>query len=378
MRKARTLFISLLALVLLAPASAAQDSGRPRRVERQEGGDVQLRSDLVTMTVSVSDASGRPLGGLQPDDFKIYEDEAPQRIEHFEPIGDPYSLLLLFDVSGSTETEIAKMRAAAREFIAGVGPEDRLGMMSFARAINIHGVMTSDRRDLDRQLSEISPRVARSSSGARFDESTGTSFYDALLLASTEGPLSAVTTSGRKAIIVFSDCVDSTSSYDFAATASAIERSGASVYVVLFDTQPFSDRLLTQPDNAADRINFSASQLERFYDVFAPESYDRGRAPASYTNLERLEINGALYELARGQAAQLATRTGGRIYPVTSIAALGDAYRSIAAELRTRYSIGYYPTNSRHDGSWRKLRVVVPTQPSASVVAREGYWAPKD
>ena len=377
MAGARLSLLAVLLVSIVAPAGG-QNEGRPRRVAPQADDSIRLRSDLVTVTVSVSDGSGRPVGGLLPEDFRILEDGRPQRIEHFEPIGDPYSLLLVFDISGSTETEVSRMQTAAREFVGGLGPADKLGMLSFARAINIHGVMTSDRRDLERQLREIAPQKSRERDDSRYDESTGTSFYDALLLAATESPLSTEAATGRKAIIVFSDCVDSTSGYDFEGIASEVERSGASVYFLLFDTQPFSDRLLTQPDGEANRINFSRTQLDRFYAELAPDSPDRDRAPTSYTNLERLEINGALYEIAKRQADQIATRTGGRVYPVKSIGQLGAAYSAIAAELKTRYSIGFYPSNARTDGSWRKLRVEVPRRPNAVVLSREGYWAPTE
>lgn len=148
--------------------------------------------------------------------------------------------------------------------------------------------------------------------------------------------------------------------------------------MLLFDTQAISDQLLTQPPDFDDHINFSKSQLDRFYDTYGPDNPDRDRDPLTYTTLERLEINRALYDIARDQATQLATRTGGRVYPVKSLADLGGAYRAIAAELRTRYSIGYYPTNERHDGTWRKLRVELPSHPGAEVVTRPGYWAPKE
>jgi Ca-activated chloride channel family protein len=373
---------ALALLVLLAVPSWGQDDGtRPRRVDPAAGGQsgdaIELRSDLVTLTVSVSDSQGRPILGLTPPSFRVFEDGKPQKIEYFEPVGDPYSLMLMIDTSGSTGAEVDKMRQAASEFVAGLGDKDRLGIITFSRSVDMLGELTNDRRELARHLDDVRPTRAQAR-GARFDESTGTSFYDALYLAAAESPLTEVKTTGRKAIVVFSDCVDSTSSYRFEQITDAVERSGASVYVLLFDTKPLSDRLLTNPGDEQLRIGFSKSQLDRFYDAYAPDSGDRDRDQTSYTDLERLEINGALYDLARDQAKQIATRTGGRVLPVRSIADLGGAYAEIAAELRTRYSIGYYPLNPRHDGSWRTLRVEVPGSPKAEIVTRPGYWAPKE
>jgi Ca-activated chloride channel family protein len=370
----------LLTLSLAVAAVPQGDGGRPRRVTKgsETDQDLKLQSDLVTLSVSVSDSDGRPVAGLTPDSFRVFEDEKLQRIDYFEPVGDPYSMMLVFDTSGSTIDQVEKMRAAARDFIAGIGPNDRLGIMSFSRGIDLHGDLTSDRTELNRHLNDIASSGRRNANGRRFDESTGTSFYDALYLACAESPLAQVESTGRKAVIVFSDCVDSTSAYKFKEIVDAVERSGDSVYFLLFDTREFSDRLLTLPADGENRINFSSSQIDRFYDEYGKDSPDRGRDPRDFSTLERLEINRALYDLAARQAAYLADRTGGRVYPVRSIGDLGDAYRQIAAELRTRYAVGYYPSNTKHDGTWRKLRVAVPGKPGAVIVTRSGYWAPKD
>ncbi len=376
----RALRIIVVALLVAASVSAQEDGGRPRRVTPQgQGGDtVELRSDLVTLTVAVAEPTGRPVGGLTAESFKLFEDGAAQKIEYFEPVGDPYALMLVLDTSGSTMTQLDKMRSAASEFVAGLGTEDQLGIMTFSRGIEMLGELTNDRPDLARHIAKVQPTKATDPRGGRFDESTGTSFYDALYLACAESPLTEITGTRRKAVVVFSDCIDSTSSYRFEQITDAVEKSGASLYILLFDTEEITAKLLTQPAPNENRINFSRSQLDRFYDNYAPDSADRDRDPRTFTTLERLEINRALFDLAREQAAQLSTRTGGRVYPVKSIADLGGAYGAIAAELHSRYSIGYYPTNGRHDGTWRKLRVEVPSVKRAKVVAREGYWASKE
>lgn len=371
---------TLLVVCVAAALAFGQDGeSRPRRVAPpgQTGDAIELRSDLVTLTVSVVDAAGRPIGSLTPDSFRLFEDGRQQKIEYFEPVGDPYSLMLVLDTSGSAGDEVDKMRKASADFVAGVGPRDRLGVIAFSRSIEMLGGMTNDRTELARHLANVKPTVARDPRAGRFDENTGTSFYDALYLACAESPLADVAGTGRKAVVVFSDCIDSTSSYQFEQITDAVERSGASVYVLLFDTKGVTDRLLTSARGDGNRINFSKSQLDRFYDAHAPDSEDRSREPSSYSDLERLEINSALYDIARTQADRLATRTGGLVYPVRGLGDLGRAYAAIAAELRTRYSIGYYPSNSKQDGTWRKLKVELPGQPRAQIVTRPGYWAPK-
>lgn len=378
----RCLLVVLAVAVGCVASLGAQDGqDRPRRAVPGSSGDegqLELRSDLVTLTVSVTNQSGQPVTGLRPESFRVLEDGVPQKIEFFEPVSDPYSLLLMLDTSGSTINDIDRMRSAAGEFVNGLSETDRLGIGSFSRGIQLPDELTSNRILLVRRVNEIGPTRASDPGAHRFDSNTGTSLYDALVLALSDSPVSQDTSSRRRAVILFSDCVDSTSTYDFEEVVALAERSGISVYVVLLDTQGFSDRLLTQPEGDENRINFSRSQLMRFYQAYAPDSPDRDRDPRGYSVLERLEINRALYELARNQAAELAKRSGGRVYPVASLAGAGAAYRAIASELRTRYSIGYYPTNNRHDGTWRKLAVSVPRAVSAVVVTRPGYWSPKD
>lgn len=381
MRLRCLLVVLAVAVVCVATPGAQDGQDRPRRAvpgTRGDEGQLELRSDLVTLTVSVTNQSGQPVTGLRPESFRVLEDDVPQKIEFFEPVNDPYSLLLMLDTSGSTINDIDRMRSSAGEFVNGLSQTDRLGIGSFSRGIQLPHELTSNRILLVRHVNEIGPTRASDPGSHRFDSNTGTSLYDALVLALSDSPVSQDTSSRRRAVILFSDCVDSTSTYDFEEVIAVAERSGISVYVVLLDTQGFSDRLLTQPDGDENRINFSRSQLLRFYNAYAPDSPDRDRDPRSYSVIERLEINRSLYQLAREQAEELAKRSGGRVYPVATLAGAGAAYRAIASELRTRYSIGYYPTNNRHDGTWRRLAVSVPRAVSAVVVTRPGYWAPKE
>jgi VWFA-related protein len=125
-------------------------------------------------------------------------------------------------------------------------------------------------------------------------------------------------------------------------------------------------------------FKFSRKQLKKYL-----EEYAEGVDPAEYQDhcrlspLERMQINRRLYESARSELRQIADKTGGRVYPVKQLQQLEPAYAQIAAELRTQYSLGYYPTNDKHDGRWRELRVEV-KRPGLVVQARPGYRAPKD
>jgi VWFA-related protein len=95
------------------------------------------------------------------------------------------------------------------------------------------------------------------------------------------------------------------------------------------------------------------------------------------SRLERMQINRRLYESARRELREMADKTGGRVYPVKDLRQLEPAYSQIAAELRTYYSMSYYPTNEKHNGKWRTLRVKV-NRPGFVAKTRPGYRAPLD
>jgi VWFA-related protein len=71
----------------------------------------------------------------------------------------------------------------------------------------------------------------------------------------------------------------------------------------------------------------------------------------------------------------LAEKSGGRLLRADTLGSLPDAFAQIAAELRTQYSIGYYPTNTTHDGLYRKIKVST-SRKNVAVRAKPGYRAP--
>src|SRR5205085_1745235 len=101
MRNHTRLFLWLLVALLAAAAPArAQDQDEP----------VKLKADLVSLTASVTDRSGRAMRSLKADDFTVYEDGVRQRVEHFAATEEPFTLLLLLDISGSTHDDIELMK----------------------------------------------------------------------------------------------------------------------------------------------------------------------------------------------------------------------------------------------------------------------------
>ena len=352
----------LVAALVASPPARAQDQDEP----------IRLKADLVSLTAAVSDRSGRVLRSLKADDFTIYEDGARQHIEHFAATEEPFTLLLLLDISGSTSADVELMKRAARNFLAELRFDDRVGVIVFSREVEMIGEFTDPRARVIAALEQIA--TTPGSATSRFSTATGTSFYDALYLALEDSPLKQV--EGRKAIICMSDGVDSTSMKTYTSIAPSVERSQASIYFLELNTEEATLEGLLKDRSDPDHLNFSPSQLARYFDEFDKDSLDRVRPRETLSPLVKREINTGLYDMARREMSEMATRTGGHNYAVKTLADLSGVYKQIADDLRSQYSLSYYPTNRSHDGRWRQIRVEV-KPPGAIVRTRSGYRAPE-
>ena len=353
-------FLLLMLVLFTARASAQEKQDEP----------IRLKSDLVMLTVSVQDRGGNVVQSLKAEDFVIYEDGRKQKIEHFASTEDPFTLMLLLDVSGSTRADIELIKGAARNFLAELRPNDRVGVIMFSGDVELIADFKDSRKRVEAAIDSLRP--TRGDDGFQYSERTGTSFYDALLLAVEESPMKDI--DGRKAIICMSDGVDSTSRAKYKDIARLVEKSEASVYLLELNTEEVTLAGLLREENDPGYINFSQSQVNRYYDEFEPDSFERHKPRKLIPVETRKKINRGLYEIARRETREMAERTGGRHYPVRSLQDLTTVYKRIADDLRSQYSIGYYPSNDAHDGRWRKIRVDV--RRGGTVRTRPGYWAP--
>jgi Ca-activated chloride channel family protein len=367
MRKAIKSILITLALMMAGSLSA--------RAQEPPTGDqdepIRLKTDLVSITVSAIDRTGRAIKSLKAEDFTVYEDGVKQKISHFAATEEPFTLMLLLDISGSTRDDIILMKRAARNFLSELRVNDRVGVIVFSREIELIADFTDPRAKVETAIEQIV--ATEGSEASRFTSNTGTSFYDALYLAVEESPLKQA--EGRKAIVCMSDGVDSTSLKNYKDISTLLEQSSASVYFLGLNTENATLTGLLKPRTDPGYLNFSQSQINRYYDEYDADSLERHRPREVMTPDVKREINTGLYKLARREQQDVAERTGGRVYPVRTLADLTGVYKQVADDLRSQYSISYYPGNQARDGGWRAIRVEVRPR-EATVRARSGYWAP--
>lgn len=336
---------------------------------------VRIETDLVSIDVRVVETrSGRAREGLTVEDFAVFEDGVRQQVVSFEGSEGALHLALLIDTSGSAREELATMRRAAGQFFDLLRPQDRLALVQFQREVELLRDLTSDRNRLEAGL-----QLLRSGSG--------TSFYDALQLATAE-VLGSVR--GRKAILALTDGVDSYGHLRYEEILPELERGGVTVYALEVETERFTEAGMRRDCRAPSHFEFSPKQLRKY---LAEEKKGRaGEKGASIsaetphcrlTDAERVTINRQLYQTARRELRELTERTGGRVLPAglagstggtAALQELTEAYEQIAEELRTVYTLAYYPRNDRRDGAWRSLRVEV-NRPGLTARTRPGYRA---
>jgi Ca-activated chloride channel homolog len=338
---------------------------------RAQDEPIRLKSDLVTLTAAVTDRNGRAIRSLKAGDFVVYENGVRQQISHFASSEEPFAVMLLLDLSGSTQDEVDLIKRGARSFLAELRDDDRVGVILFDSKVQVLAEASGNHAGVESAIDGI----ARSpgTNGQRFTSSTGTSFYDALQGAAEQTTLKQ--TEGRKAIVCMSDGVDSASRILFKDVAPLVERVEASVYFLELNTEEMTLGGLLKPRTDPGYIQFSQSQIDRFYDRYDRQSMDRFRPREVMSPLVRREVNAGLYEIARAEMRSLAERAGGRVYPVSALTDLRAVYKQVAADLRAQYSISYYPEDRSRDGKWRAIKVET-RAPGATVRARSGYWAP--
>lgn len=361
------------------PARPTSSPSAPKPSAGEEVGEddvVRIDTQLVSVPAVVTDRFGKPVTGLHAENFMVLEDGRPQKIENFSTTEAPFEVALLLDTSGSTRADVALIRRAANAFIEALRPGDRVAVVSFnteqegdtkLAAVEVKSPLTDDRERL---------RAAVETIGA----SNGTPFYDGIERIARDifGRPPREEVRGRRALVALTDGVDSTSEADYEEARARLKAAGVVGYFIQVNTEDFvEDRLMEDcTDNGALRL--SRTQLQRYRRLFAPRADS-----ADFTNFcqlgqfQRMDISRRLYNLARVEMNELARDSGGKTFTIADLRDARTAFREVAEEIGTQYSLGYYSTNKARDGGWRAIRVQVRGIKDAQVRAREGYQAPR-
>jgi Ca-activated chloride channel homolog len=271
--------------------------------------------DLALVNVTVTDPYNRLVTGLEPDNFRVFEDNIEQEIVTFSSEDVPISIGVILDFSGSMANKVDKAREAALEFFKTANPQDEFFLVSFNERAELTSAFTNSVEDLQSRMMLTAPKGR-------------TALLDAIYLGLSQmrGAHNA-----KRALLILSDGGDNHSRYN----------------------ENDIKRLVKEADTQ----------------LYAIGIYD----PLGYRNRTPEELNGP------SLLAEVTELTGGRVFAVEHLNDLPDIASKIGMELRNQYVLGYRPSNHVHDARWRKIKIKLRAPkglPPLSVYSKTGYYAP--
>ena len=319
--RARAAWLTFLSLAIATSMAAAQTQINVDVNAAQTPFKVSV--NLVNVAFTAQDSHGSLLGTLTRDDVQLYEDAVPQKIEFFARSTDlPLTLGLIVDVSGSQDQFGKKHKADLEVFLKEVlRPQDRVFLICFGNHLRLASDYTNSAQQVldgyqvaDKGKSHL-PEI-----GPREDRDLGTAFYDSIYYSITEKLEQA---EGRKAILMFSDGEDNSSSHNMMTTIEMAQAANVPVYTIRY-TEKKHGKLTARNKygiSVMDRIAKETGGLHIDGETTSPEVY----------------------------------------------------FRQIADELRTSYEVGYYPTNKVKDDAFRKI-VIRTNVEGVTIRSKTGYF----
>jgi len=286
----------------------------PGRVIKQ-GQSVHLDVELALVNVTVTDPYNRLVTGLDPDNFRIFEDNIEQEVVNFSSEDVPISIGVILDLSGSMANKLGKAKQAALQFFKTANPQDEFFLVGFNEHAELLSPFTSNVEDLQTRM------LSASAKGR-------TALLDAIYLGLSQ---MRGAQNGKRALLIISDGADNNSRYN----------------------EKDIKRLVREADTQLYSIG-----------IFDPFEY-RSRTPE--------ELNGP------SLLSEMTDLTGGRAFTAENLNDLPDIAAKIGEELRNQYVLGYHPSNKAHDARWRKIKIKLRTPkglPPLTAYAKTGYYAP--
>jgi Ca-activated chloride channel homolog len=301
-----------------------QNKKPPAQQEPQDKDDtlIKLGTDLIVLDVSVIDTSANNTAvmNLQQKDFQVLEDKVPQEIKFFSKDQVPVSVVFAIDSSGSMRAKIDTVIKASINLVKESKPGDEMAIIEFREQPELLQEFTSDQNDV---IDTLNGLVARSS----------TAMLDAVYLAADHATKEGK--NRRKALIVVTDGLDKENYYKFDDVVKHLQEADVQIYIIGF-----------------------THDLDSGSGLFKKSPKDKAEALLN----------------------KLANETGGRAFYPKELSEVHAIGQQISTDLRTQYAIGYYPSNTKRDGTFRNVKVQVNSPASKRLVARtrSGYVAPNE
>ena len=342
--------------VAIAAAMLALAGSVPHAQQQQDGFRFKSGVELINVTATVTDRSGRFYSRLTKEDFIVYEDNRPVEITHFNAERTPVSLGMVVDTSGSMQGDkwTFAVNSIDRFFRMMTDELDEFFLYRFSANADLVADWTTDRDRLGNAIRRIHPNG-------------GTAMYDAAVEAV---PMAQSGQNRKKAVVILSDGNDTSSRVGVSEVKQVIRETEVLVYAVGLDANGQATFRRQPPIQQPQPrlpipIPFPGGRRGGI-GIPLPRGYPPSTGGGTYSvgGEDRLNVM-ALREMTDD--------SGGRTEIVNDVSDLDPAVASIADELSQQYYLGY-PSPGHRDGRWHTIRVEV-RDPSLKVRARKGYVA---
>jgi hypothetical protein len=409
-----------------------QPTPEPTPPDEQPTETIKIATDLVTVPIIATDINGLYVTDLRKEEFQIEEDGTKQEIAVFTTLSAPFHVVLMLDTSASTREKLVDIRRAANAFVDQLQSQDRVKVISFNDVVTDHNEFTNDRALLHAAINRT-----QAGEGTKLYDAFSTAldsirtiqgrkaivlFTDGVDRISDQATFdSTLRGLDEEGVIVYPIRYDTRAETEALVRQQAAEQSLPTIGVVR--TPPAGTTAPTFPSDDPDSVPTSGSRpktgplgLPLPEEILRRRRQERDRRTGGddrYPSPDRIprdppppndptmnpsrypapssgrggrssgdpridnSIRGMLdlaYEKADAYLKELEVRSGGRLLRADTLISLPDAFAKVAAELRTQYALGYYPTNKSKDGKYRKIKVTS-SRKNVRVRARPGYIA---
>jgi VWFA-related protein len=314
------------------PAPPQPSAPQEETPQRQDQGRIVQTVSLVDVLFTVLNRRNKLVPDLEKDDFKVWDDKAPQAIRYFSRQTDlPLRIGLLMDTSNSIRDRLKFEQDAATSFLFSVlrHNKDQAFVMTFDDEPSVLQGFTDD-------AGRLRDEIVKTRAGG------GTAVYDAIYTACEKELSHPPRPPGdqpdvvRRVMILISDGDDNLSNHTRSEAIEMAQRYSVVIYTISTSTQ-WIQLSQTNPDKMANRKTHLTEGDQILQD--------------------------------------LADETGGRAFFPYHVDDLDQSFQDIGDELRNQYSIAYIPTHSQFDGKYHRIRIEVPEHKGYQVRARRGYFA---
>jgi hypothetical protein len=405
--------------------------------EQQEVETLKIHTNLVTVPIIATTREGNYIPDLRQEEFSVSENGEPQELAFFATVSAPFHVVLLLDTSASTQEKLGLIQRAAVAFVEQLQSGDQVKVISFDNEVRELSDFTNDRKLLKAAIYKAASgrgtkvydafELGLSSIRTIQGRKAIVLFSDGVDLHSDQASFDSTLHSlEEEGVVVYPIRYDTRDETERIAQGQADDPGNQLPTIDVIrqppppgttaPTFPGDDSIPTggqrpktgpfglptaaeilrgrrQRDPNGDRL----PSPDRLPPTSDPRRHPRDKPPIDprdkrtdprddrgatrSTGRRRVDDSVSqmlelLYEKADTYLNELATRSGGRVLRADTLGSLPDAFGKIAAELRTQYAIGYYPTNKARDGQYRKIKI---TSSRKDVVlrARPGYRAPR-